>query len=31
MGLGIIPTKEMIALVQFRWFGHVVRCPKIAW
>jgi len=31
MGLGIISIKEMVELVQFRWFGHVVRCPKMAW
>jgi hypothetical protein len=36
MGLGIIPLKEMIEIVHFRWFGHVVRmwddrCPKMAW
>jgi len=31
MGLGVIPTKEMTELVHFRWFGHVVRCPKMAW
>lgn len=31
MGLGIILIKEMNEFVQFRWFGHVVRCPKMAW
>ena len=30
MGLGIIPIKEMTELVQFRWFGHVLRCPRMA-
>jgi len=31
VGLGIIPIKQMTELVQFRWVGHVVRCPKMAW
>jgi len=31
IGLGIIPIKQMTELVQFRWFGHVVRCLKMAW
>jgi ABC-type polysaccharide/polyol phosphate transport system ATPase subunit len=36
MGLGIISLKEMIEILQFRWFGHVLRmwgerCSRIAW
>jgi hypothetical protein len=31
MGLGVIPIIEMTELVQFRWFGRVIRCPKMAW
>jgi hypothetical protein len=31
MGLGMISIKELAELVQFRWFGHVVRCLKMAW
>jgi hypothetical protein len=31
IGLEIILTKEMTELVHFRWFGHVVRCSKMAW